>query len=174
MISSSVGNGPLLAVIGVLSIILFGAVGVSAHGPGLSLSATTTPYAIDIGYDPNEFQVGSSARFDFRLLHESNSEIASYDHVWVRLQSENNTVLATGIRHQKIGPTALLYSFLEPGSYRIETSFRDVDGNDIAVSSFPISISPGGSDGSMVPSALMFLSGVCVGVFGFFIWSRRI
>ncbi|MCE9541465.1 hypothetical protein K8R03_02800 [Candidatus Kaiserbacteria bacterium] len=145
----------------------------SAHVVGLSWTATTSPYVIDIGYDPNEFQVGLSARFDFQLLEEKNSDITAYDHVWVRLVRNEKTLLATGIRQQQLGPTTLLYSFLDAGTYKIEASFRDKEGNDMAVASFPFSISSSGSGGSVLPSTGIFLGGALMGALAFFIWKGR-
>lgn len=147
---------------------------VEAHGDGLSWVATSSPYVVDVGYDPNEFQAGLSARFDFILGDELSGETIEYDHVWVRLIRAESTVLATGIRQQQLGPTTLLYKFAEPGDYKIEVSFRDVEGNDLAVASFPFDIIKGSSNsGSFMPNVLMFLFGACVGALGFFMWSRR-
>ena len=115
---------------------------VFAHVTGASWNATSSPYVIDVGYDPVTFVAGNYTRFDFVLWRGAvnTGDHAEYAQVWVRILNEesHDTHLATGIWHQFIGPTTLLYRFAEPGHYVLETSFRDSSGNDIAVGSFPI------------------------------------
>ncbi len=145
-----------------------------AHVTGLSWTATTTPYVVDVGYDPNEFQAGQSARFDFVLRDEKTGDSVPYDHVWVRLMHENTTLLATGVRRQYIGPTTLLFGLIESGDYKLEASFRDADGNDTAVASFPMSITGepfGLTDHIDVGAA--FVAGIITGVLGFVTAARR-
>ncbi|MBI5457500.1 hypothetical protein HY971_02120 [Candidatus Kaiserbacteria bacterium] len=140
-----------------------------AHSTDASWEATSTPYIIDIGYDPNDFQVGQSARFDFLLHNEKNENAASFDHVWVRIVRGDHTLLATGIREQQAGPTTLLYGFTVPGGYKIETSFRDKKGNDIAAASFPITVTAGSSSVRFLPygiGVIAFVIGVFTGAIG--------
>jgi hypothetical protein len=146
----------------------------SAHTTGLSWVATSSPYVIDIGYDPSEFQAGLSARFDFLLQDEKTSDSVAFDHVWVRLLHNNVTVLATGVRRQELGPTTLLYRLMESGIYTLEASFRDSEGSDLAVGSFPVTIlADPESKGPVLSSLLLFVAGLCVGAVALFLWGRR-
>lgn len=111
-----------------------------AHETGASFTATTTQYAIDIGYDPASFVAGQSVRFDFVLNEEKTDAPVAFDQVWVRITDADNTLLATGLLHQSIGPTTLLYVFSDPGSYKLESSFRNADGDEIAAATFPIHV----------------------------------
>jgi hypothetical protein len=141
---------------------------VSAHTTGASWNSEVGQYTVDVGYDPVTFTAGEYTRFDFLLWRgaANTGEEAPYAQIWVRItqQDGKHTVLATGIWHQPIGPTTLLYEFQEPGVYTLETSYRDVDGNDIAVASFPISVaSPRSSSRALIPSAIAFIAGCCCG-----------
>ena len=145
-----------------------------AHVTGLSWTATTTPYVVDIGYDPNEFQAGQSARFDFVLRDEKTGDIAPYDHVWVRLMHDDTTLLATGVRRQSIGPTTLLYGLNEPGAYTMEASFRDAEGNDLAVTSFPMSVRDDASGHDLyIVAGIIFVVGLIVGALSHIIFISR-
>lgn len=129
----------------IVSAIVFAAIpGISmAHTTGASWNATSSPYVLDVGYDPVTITTSEAERFDFLLWkgQVNTGEAVDYDHVWVRIIHDKRTLLATGIRHQKFGPTTMLYEFRDPGEYAIETSFRDEDGNNIATASFPFTVS---------------------------------
>ncbi len=115
---------------------------VFAHASGASLYATTSPYVIDLGYDPAAAFAGESMRFDFVLASETTGGSAPYEQVWVRIKDERQTLLATGIVRQPFGPTTLLYVFAKPGIYTIQPSYRDKDGNELAGASFPFTVIP--------------------------------
>lgn len=117
-----------------------------AHALGASFEATSTPYLIDVGYDPEVFETQRSARFDFELRDLESRDYVTYDHVWVRIIREKRTLLATGVRRQDIGPTTLLYLFGEPGTYMLEVSYRRIDGEEFASTSFPLTVVPGKDD----------------------------
>ncbi|HVU75252.1 MAG TPA: hypothetical protein VHD38_00200, partial [Candidatus Paceibacterota bacterium] len=61
----------------------------------------------------------------------------------------------------------LLYLFERPGKYVLETSYRDADSNDIAVTSFPISVSSAGAGISVayLIAGACFIVGMLIGVF---------
>ena len=142
----------------------------SAHDTGFSYIATSSPYVIDIGYDPVAYVAGQSVRFDFVLRDEKSGQNVSFDQVWVRVTNENNTKLATGLFRQPFGPTTLLYVFAPPGEYTLEASFRDVSGHELAVSSFPMVVLEGDSSSLPIPKyavlALVFIAGSVFGVLG--------
>ena len=140
-------------------------VSVSAHAVGAFWTAQDGEYTADVGYDPATFTAGEYTRFDFLLWRgpADTGELTDFAQVWVRILAvnEKNTVLATGIWKQPIGPTTLLYEFQKAGKYTIETSYRDVQGNDIAVASFPVDVAA--ADSSMFAS-LMPLLALCIGI----------
>ena len=111
---------------------------VYAHATGASLYATTSPYVIDVGYDPTVVFAGESTRFDFVLASEKTGASVPYSQVWIRIKDEEHTLLATGIFRQPFGPTTLLYVFPKPGTYTVQPSYRDADGNELAVASFSV------------------------------------
>ncbi len=140
----------------------------SAHATGASLYATTSPYVIDVGYDPIQVFAGDSTRFDFILANESTGKSEPYAQVWIRIKSSERTLLATGIFRQPFGPTTLLYAFPEPGTYTIQPSYRDKDGNELAVASFPLTVTAPDEDASFLgflSGGVLILVGVVLGVF---------
>lgn len=166
-----------LGYIATLALLLLPA-GVFAHTTGASWNQSSGPYNVDIGYDPATFTAGQYTRFDFLLWkgEVNTGELAPYDQVWVRLiDTDRNTLLATGVWHQPIGPTTLLYLFVKPGTYMLETSFRDAESNDIAVASFPITVEGGsGADGTLyVAIGAALLIGALVGTAVFWIVGPR-
>jgi hypothetical protein len=148
-----------------------------AHTTGAFWNAQDGPYTVDLGYDPASFTAGQYTRFDFLLWKgpADTGTSANFAQVWVRIMRTDgrSTLLATGIWKQPIGPTTLLYEFQEPGAYTMETSYRDADGNEIAVASFPISVAPPATSlGTVVPLASSFIVGCFLGAVLFFLSGR--
>ena len=144
---------------------------VSAHSLGASFEATTTPYRVDVGYDPAEFMAGYASRFDFDLREESGP-VTEYDYVWVRITKEKQTLFATGIERQLLGPTTLLYTFDIPGNYTLHVSYRQ--GTDVmAEASFAFTVVANDS-GPMLPrDGLMgFGVGAAFSIAGISTWLR--
>jgi len=141
----------------------------SAHVTGASWEVPAGSYTADVGYDTTTFVAGNSSRFDFNLKTApgTTSTPVNFAQVWVRITEPSGTDLATGILHQPIGPTTLLYSFANSGEYTLWASFRDPDGNEIAAASFPIAVSPSPSGGMLQGAALyivLVVGGVVLGV----------
>ena len=148
---------------------------VSAHSTGASWEQPVgTTYFIDVGYDPISITAGQSARFDFSLWSDTvKTKPAKFDEVWTRVVSQDkNTLLATGIRRQPLGPTTLLYTFEQGGSYSLQVSFRTVTGDEIAAAVFPFTVS------QTVPLAYLFviasgLLGALLGAFVLYLFMYR-
>lgn len=128
-------------LIGIFLLLFAGAI-VDAHTVGASWEKQSGSYLIDVGYDAPSIVAGQSVRFDFNLWKDSaESASADFVHVWVRIIKDKGTLLATGIYHQSIGPTTLLYTFADAGSYTLEASFRNAGGDELASALFPITVS---------------------------------
>jgi hypothetical protein len=167
-----------LSVLGIIFFIFFAfGVPVYAHTTGASWTMPSDAYTVDIGYDPVTFTEGQYTRFDFLLWKgPANTGTASdFAQVWIRItKSDGDTVLATGIWKQPIGPTTLLYEFSEAGTYTIETSYRDKDGNDIAVASNVAVVRTGPIDPTMyVIAAGSFVTGVLLGLVAMLFLRKR-
>jgi len=138
-----------------------------AHTTGASWNTVVGQYTADLGYDPATFAAGQYTRFDFLLWKgpANTGTPADFSQIWVRIvRDDNDTLLATGIWKQPVGPTTLLFEFTEPGSYKLEASYRDVDGNDIAVASFPITVAAGSSSsGTFLPLLIAILAFIAGG-----------
>lgn len=137
---------------------------VSSHSLGVSLEATDGQNLIDIGYDPIELTDGTSAVFDMSLKKVDTREAVDFHHVWVRVVQERQTVLATGVARQELGPTTLVYVFPSAGAYTLEVSYRAIDGTVIASSSFPLTVessdSRSGGFWYMLGAGLLIVIGV--------------
>lgn len=151
----------------------------SAHSTGASFTQPSGDYTIDVGYNPISFTAGDYASFDFLLWKGPASTPtnpggtpADYAQVWIRIIKDKNTLLATGVLHQQYGPTTLLYSFPEAGSYTMEASFRTASGDEIAVATVPLSVAQAAGQTSVGP-VLWLLGGLVAGAAVGFILARR-
>ncbi len=149
----------------------------SAHTTGASWELPVGDYVVDVGYDPVQVVMGQYERFDFAVWKDAAKTVpVNFAEVWTRVVKidTKETLLATGIREQPVGPTTLLYEFLVPGQYSLEVSFRDADGNEIVAASFPIAVSPGegARAGYVVPAGCAFL-GAIVGAALVYLYVRK-
>lgn len=119
----------------------------SAHALGASFEATSTPYFIDIGYDPDPLETGRASRFEFELRNLQREMVKDHTYVWIRLVRSDETLLATGIHTQLYGPSTLLHTFETPGSYVLDVSYRTDDGSEIASAEFPFEVVRGENSG---------------------------
>ncbi len=164
------------AVYALITLLFLVSVGVaSAHVTGASWEKVDGTNTLDIGYDPVAVTAGNYENFDFKLRDTVTADPIPFAQVWVRIITDNNTVLATGLFDQPIGPTTLLYQFDIPGNYTLEASFRDADGNDISTGSFPFTVQPGGSGGlvSLALPGILFVIGILCGAGAVFVFEKR-
>lgn len=119
-------------------VVIFAPSIISAHAFGASLEATSTPYFIDIGYDPDPMEANRATRFEIELRNLDREMVQDHEYVWVRILRGEETILATGIHRQFFGPTTLLYTFAERGDHEMHISFRTREGKELASAEFPI------------------------------------
>ncbi len=139
---------------------------VSAHGDEASWEVPAGNVIADVGYDPEVFTAGTSARFDFNLKTTDTAGTAvPFDEVWVRIKAKDDTYLATGLRKESFGPTTLVFLFATPGEYALYASFRNANGDEIAAATFPITVGAdsGGTNGLYL-YVLLAAAGVAIGV----------
>lgn len=143
-----------------------GAPAASAHGDGASWETPVGQYVVDVGYEPDEFTAGETTRFDFNLKQGSGEDAppVPFAEVWVRLKGTDLTYLATGVRKQTLGPTTLLYTFVKPGDYSFEVSFRDESGKEAAAASFPVTVAAGEMGATSSLWLVYFAPGLVFGV----------
>lgn len=139
-----------------------------AHGDGASFEATSSPYLIDVGYEPEEFVAGYASTFDFGLSDEDGKDI-EFETVWVRFTKDGKTYFATGLGKQLIGRTTLLYVFDSPGTYELHVSYRR-GGEEVAEAAFPFEVESG-EEGSTLPltAIIGFVLGALLGAGAMFI-----
>lgn len=113
-----------------------------AHNSGASLEKSVPPYIVDIGYDPVSPVAGDRLLFDFTLVDTASTSIP-FDYVWVRIEKEKRTILATGIAKAAYGPTSLLYAIPEDLSGELQLFVRYQRGDEsLAEADFIMSIAP--------------------------------
>ena len=113
---------------------------VLAHTTGASFEKQIGKYTVDIGYDTTVPQAGERLVLDFNLENKDTT-LAAFDYVWVRISSDTETVLATGIHRADVGPTSLLFAI--PGDFRgpltINARFEKGE-NTLAETSFELPV----------------------------------
>lgn len=140
-----------------------------AHVSGASWNATSTPYIIDVGYTPDRFVAGEYAVFDFLLWRDAANvgKPVDFTEAWVRVLRDKETLLATGIRRQQLGPTTLLYTFANPGEYSLSVSFRNQKSDELAAAEFRFKVLSKDSSWKLGSYLLVLIAlgiGVSIGV----------
>jgi len=132
----------------------------SAHATGVSIEKRIGEYVVDIGYDTPQPVAGSRIILDF-ALSDTASTTVPFEYVWVRLEHEKQTLLATGIAQAEFGPTSLLYMLPETLSGDLAVHVRYQSGNTaLAETDFVIPVSePPRSAADYTPYAMAALLG---------------
>jgi hypothetical protein len=161
--------------------ILFGLMAplaVYAHGSGASLEKVVGEYWIDIGYDPVQPMGGDRMVFDFNLAEAAATGTpVDFDYMWVRLQSDKRTLLATGVHRAEIGPTTLLVALPKDSKGALGLSVRYQRGIEtLAEADFEIPVAPYEDPRWWWPfvgvGTITALAGVVLAV-GFMRWKTR-
>lgn len=135
-----------------------------AHGSGASLETISNGKLIDIGYDPVELVAGERMVFDFELYQEDGVTDVEYDRVWVRVEGNRETFLATGVGKATLGPSTLLWRLPNPAPENITIHARyELKGETLAQGSFEVPVTPVEVD--YLPYALSGFAGVLIGIF---------
>ena len=142
---------------------------VSAHGAGAYYETTVGDFIADVGFSSPAPQVNESVIFDFQLRGINTTLISGsdteYTDVWVRIESNNKTLLATGIYNAEFGGPRLSYVFPKEGEYTIFVRYEN--GSDtLAEISFPMTVVPeseGGAGGQSMFYLLFGGGGLIVG-----------
>lgn len=147
---------------------------VSAHATGVSFEKEVGNYLVDIGYDVPQPVAGDRLVFDFNLSAREDTRPIEFDYVWVRIEREKKTLVATAVSRAEFGPTSLLY-VLPDTAGDLSVSARYQLGNDaLAEVAFVIPIQPQKREyGDYVPWLLCAALGVGIGGGAVFIISRR-
>jgi hypothetical protein len=152
--------------------------GATAHTLGTSFEKEVGAYKIDIGYEPAFQQGNDRVVFDFGTF-TSADELVDFDYVWVRLEHEKRTLLATGIAHADFGPTSLLFTLPENLRGEIVVHVRyQRDDEALAEASFPLNVteSPDARRQRLLPILVgitMLIVGAIAGIAGTQIFRAR-
>lgn len=143
---------------------------VSAHGAGAFYETTVGEFIADVGFSSPAPESGESVIFDFQLRGINTKLISGSDteftDVWVRIESEGKTVLATGIYNADFGGPRLSYLFPSEGEYTIFARYEN-DSETLAEVSFPMTVVPESGAQKDIGALLYAICGVVGVILGF-------
>ena len=149
---------------------------VFAHQTGVSFEKEIGAYLIDTGYDPPQPQGGERIVFDFNLKSKTDKTPEPFDYVWVRLEKDTSTLLATGIARADFGPTSLLYQIPENMSGNLSVNVRYQKGDQaLAETDFtiPVTVPRRAPSDFMIPIVSAIVGAAVAAGISFFILRRR-
>jgi hypothetical protein len=152
-------------------IILLAPISVSAHSLGISYEEKVDPYIVDIGYDPAVPTVGSRFLLDFTLLDVDRLPV-DFDSVWVRLEHEDATILATGVAEPEFGPTTILFIPSAPGTLTVHARYEK-GGESLAEVTFPLEVKEARGSVPYLDSLLAGAAGALLGALLMYLALRR-
>lgn len=144
----------------------------SAHNLGASHEEMVGEYLVDIGYDPASPVEDDRLLLDLNLWDAKKVESIDFSSVWVRIENESGTLLATGVHKAEFGATTVLFRIPE-GVTNVDVSVRFERGTDsLAEVKFLIPIGSNDSWYERWSGALYALFGLLFGVGGALYTSR--
>ncbi len=154
----------LVSLCAVLSVPFFA----SAHGEGASYEETVGNFLVDVGYSSPAPVSGESVVFDFKIsAAESAPGIdTEFSNVWVRIESADTTVLATGVYNPAFGGPRLSYAFPKEGEYTVYARYENSQG-PLAEVSFPMTVVPQSNGQKNQDMPWNFVYGAAGAVLGF-------
>jgi hypothetical protein len=127
----------------------------SAHGSGITFTATTTAATgevrlIDVDYSDFTVYAGTFGRFDFKLFSDpERTEAVPFTDLWVRIEEERDggrskVFFAGPIAKADFGGTGFSIVFPEAGEYLLSVRYNDAQGGAIgstlAEAEFPLTV----------------------------------
>ncbi len=152
----------------------------SAHGEGLTLSATSTteggpPYIVDIDYADLWIEAERIGRFNFNLFADSEAtEPVDFTDMWVRIVredgSKNGKLLYAGaVANQAYGRDGFSFVFPEGGTYTLSVRYskagEDGFGDTIAEVEFPLDVLRSAGENEFKFDSMEFWVGLIGGLF---------
>ena len=135
----------------------------SAHAIGASVEKINGDYLIDVGYDPPQIQAGDRLILDFDLKSSKDKTRVPYDYVWVRVEQNDHTLIATGVARAPLGPTTLLFQLLPNVTSDLIVSTRFERGDEMLVEN-EVTFKVGGVTNSFLSSPyVLFTFGLLIG-----------
>ena len=152
---------------------------VSAHGEGMTFSATSTtengaPYIVDVDYADTAIVADTFGRFDFNLFTDAErTKPVPYTDLWVRIEQKNGdsrgrTLYAGSVAKVQFGGTGFGIILPEGGQYTMSVRYNDASkdkwGETVAEAEFPLEVLRG-YDANKFNFGMEFWIGLGVGVF---------
>ncbi len=128
---------------------------VSAHGEGMTFSATSTtengaPYIVDVDYADTAIVADTLGRFDFNLFTDAErTKPVPYTDLWVRIEQKNGdsrgrTLYAGSVAKVQFGGTGFGIILPEGGQYTMSVRYNDASkdkwGETVAEAEFPLEV----------------------------------
>lgn len=152
---------------------------VSAHGEGMTFSATSTtedgaPYIVDVDYADTAIVADTFGRFDFNLFTDAErTKPVPYTDLWVRIEQKNGdkrgrTLYAGSVANAQFGGTGFGIILPEGGQYTMSVRYNDASkdkfGETVAEAEFPLEVLRG-YDENKFSFGMEFWVGLIVGLF---------
>jgi hypothetical protein len=160
-----------LGLIALLALVVFqlSAKPVYAHGTGLTFTATTTPYVIDVDYDSFVIESGYSGRFTYHIFSDAaRTKPVDFDRVWVRIFKESDdgdeTFFSGWIVKGILGATGMSYRFPNAGTYTMIVRYSAGEETNLAEGRFSLIVEKGAAEKAF-RFGIEFWSGLCAGLF---------
>jgi hypothetical protein len=110
----------------------------AAHSEGVSYEDTIDGYEVDIGYSSPAPTTRDVVIFDFNL--PASEAESTYTDVWVRVVSEEGTVVfASALHNAQFGGPRLSYLFPKAGTYTISARYEN-GSHVLFEASFPLTV----------------------------------
>lgn len=116
-----------------------------AHGSGLTLSATTTSYFVDVDYADFAVYQNESGRFDLKLFTDPDrTKAVDFSQVFVRITQkgelpEGDTIFSGWLVKAAFGPTGFSIALPRAGEYLMTVRFAQSD-KTIEAATLPFSV----------------------------------
>lgn len=120
-----------------------------AHVVGQSYEEQVGDYTVDIGYDPGAALPGGRLLLDFKLRDTVSGVEVPFDDVWVRVEQDKQTLLATGVMQPELGPTTAIIMAPPLGSSLVVSARYEKGGTPLAEASFSIPYDPAAKSASL-------------------------
>ncbi len=153
---------------------------VSAHGEGMTFSATSTaedspPYLVDVDYAEAAIVADSFGRFDFNLFVDAaRQKGVEYTDLWVRITEQDSdgkrgrTLYAGSVARAQFGGTGFSFLFPKGGKYQLNVRYNDANkdewGGTVAEAEFTLDVLRG-YDENKFNFGMEFWVGLVAGLF---------
>lgn len=168
---------------------------VSAHGAGMTFSATSTTedgkqHIVDVDYSDLGIEAQRIGRFDFNLFSDNaRTKSVEFTDMWVRITQDNGgkngkTLFAGAIAKQEFGGNGFSLVFPKGGKYKLNVRYNDANLDDygatVAEAEFELDVYPSAEETSFKYLSKELYAGLggglliaVLGIIGYLWWRKK-